>query len=116
MAVYRCIQSVSGRGVLKIGQISRFDWLDAETITLLINRQVIARIAPPVIAKLPTWSERAPILATAGVLDGEQLIEADAQALATALGLEQGVILDWKAEMIKLVELPDRKHCGCREL
>lgn len=74
----------------------------------------IAPILTPPLAILPGWAERAACLESAGILTGEQFVEADAALLAAKLDMSPDMIQTLKGQLMTLwSSSPPEDDCHC---
>jgi hypothetical protein len=112
MAVYRAIHRLSGVTVQR-GHVIPPGLLDERQISILAARGAISLVAAPPLALLPGWDARAAMLSGEGIVDGAQLIEADAGALADRLDVSANEVQAWQQEMVMLLSPPTDDGCAC---
>lgn len=88
MPTYRALQNLTG--VCKRGELTKLTHLDERGIEKLIKAGAIARVAAPPLSVLrltstTAWQNHAGKLAKAGIVDAEQLIEAEPTLIAETL-------------------------------
>lgn len=93
------------------GGVSSLHWLKPAALARLIACGAISRVVPPPLAVLPGWKLRAPKLAALGIVDVVQLLEANSDKIAQALGYKRSSTIDgWKkAAREYIVTPPTRK-------
>lgn len=83
MALYRALSKLSNGA--DYGQLTRLEHLTPEQIAKLEQVGAVARISAPPLAELPDWASRAGKLAKVGIVDAEQLLDADITVISHAL-------------------------------
>jgi hypothetical protein len=88
--------------------------LEEYAIAPLLARGAIAEVAFPPLAVLSGWSSRAVTLAAVGLADVGALLDADAQAVADALGLDAVEVAAWQAEAADAMVVNQCQSGKCR--
>ena len=89
MPLYRALSKLSG--VCERGALTPLAHLTPEQIAKLEHAGAVARVSAPPLAELPNWSARAGKLAKVGILDAEQLAEADVKLIRSALRVKEEI-------------------------
>ena len=97
MPLYRALHRLSG--VAERGGLTALAHLTAEQIAKLERAGAVARVAPPPLAELPGWKARAAKFAKVGIVDAEQLLEADAAQVARALRVKAETAARYQQEV-----------------
>ena len=108
--LYRALSRLDkGHKKIDRGQVFGAGEFDPKAIKVLEERRRIAPVAAPPIAEMPGWRSRAKKLGAIEMVD--QFIEADAAALAAALGVNPEQIGVWKAELGECLVAPKDENC-----
>lgn len=99
MALYRIHKPMDKPG-LKVGGIDSLKWLRPDQIAILIDREIVSRVAALPLSEIPGWKTRANKLIALNIGDAEQFIEADINVIKKALRAKPETIQRWKKELI----------------
>jgi len=99
MALYRIHKPMDKPG-LAVGGIDSLAWLRPEQIAILVDREIISRVAALPLSEIPGWKTRANKLATANIDNAEQFIEADIGLIKKVLRAKPETIQKWKRELL----------------
>lgn len=104
MTLYRALQAIArGDTRIPIGTVHSFDWLDADTLTLLLERDVLARVSAPPLAVIPAWRERAKRLEKLGIRTPEDVLDASPALIRRALRLSVAGSNELRADALALL-------------
>lgn len=109
MPLYRALFNLSG--VAQRGELTQLTHLKLEQIAKLEQSGAVSRVSAPPLAALPDWEKRAVKLQNIGIVDVEQLVEADPAQIAKALRVkaETAVQLQRDAEQFLFVPVSDEE-------
>ena len=112
MALYRLLTNLEVKGqVHGKGSVLRLAELSAENIRVLLDKQKIALVAAPPLAVLPNWESKARLLAEVGIVTSDDLINADPEVVAKAVGRTVRTVGRWVDElMVELVHHREVRH------
>lgn len=88
----------------KQGDIIQDGELKKRTIDRMLATGTLVRVSTPPLSELPGWDDRAGLLARAGVITVEDLLEADRSKLTKATKKTVTTIRRWQAEARKAIE------------
>jgi hypothetical protein len=106
MAIYRVLRGLSCgnkpgaiEGVIHEGSLTRLEWLKPEQIDVLMEVGAVSRAATPPLVVLPGWKLRAEKMRPLGIVTAEDVIEANTEHLAKAMGVKPQTAARWQAEL-----------------
>ena len=112
MAWYRALKRLSTGQ--EVGELINAADLAEYAIAPLLERGAIAPVAFPPLVALSGWTLRAATLAAVELADVGALLDADAQAVADALGLDAVEVEAWQAEAADAMVVNQCKSGKCR--
>lgn len=102
--MYRVLDTItivhSGKEI-PTGTVGRLEELSERSRAALLAVGVIAPVAMPPLAILPGWEFRANRLNKVGVINAEQLIDANPDELGAALHMRADTVRKWQAEIME---------------
>ena len=100
MALYRVHVNIAlGTETLVPGQLVPESRFKSTALAALVRRGALSMVSAPPLAMMPgAWQASTNALAGNGILTVADLIEANASALAAALGVEANVVTKWQTE------------------
>lgn len=99
MALYRIHKPMDKPGLV-VGGIDSLAWLRPEQIAILVEREIVSRVATLPLVEIPGWKTRANKLVAVNIGDAEQFIEADVKIIKKALKARPETIQKWKKELL----------------
>lgn len=101
MPIYRVTQRLrSDTGRWAVGEVFTDKDMKAKTISTLLRVEAIAEVFAPPLAALPGWEKRARALAQLGITDSVEFFDADAEEVASKLGVEPEAIRQCQQEVL----------------
>lgn len=114
MPLYRARVALAlGTRTLARGTLIREGTLSERGKEALLRRGALLAVGVPPLAVLPGWGHRARRLATLGIADAEQALEAFASRpdeLASHLGVSPGLLARWEAELLYWLTPLEERH------
>lgn len=87
--------------VLKPGEFTRLEWLTGEQVVRLMAVGAVSEVAPPPLSELPGWQGRSERLASAGIHNAVEFLEADPKNIAALMKIRPATVARWQAEVRK---------------
>lgn len=112
MTWYRAIKRLSTGQTA--GELINAADLKGYAIAPLLERGAIAPVAFPPLVALSGWKLRAATLAAVGLVDVGALLDADADEVADALGLDAAEVAAWQAEAAAAMVVTQCQSRKCR--
>jgi len=110
--LYRVLNPLSRKGrFYPIGTVTDLSWVNEEGREKLIHVGAVAEVHGPPITELPDWKTRAPRLAKQDIINLDQLVTADASALAAGLKISVTTVERWQSEAAAALVAPSEPQC-----
>ena len=110
--LYRVLNPLSRKERLyPIGTVTDLSWVNEEGREKLVRVGAVAEVHGPPIAELPEWRTRAPRLAKQDIMNLDQLVTADASALAAGLKISVITVKRWQSEAAAALTAPPEDKC-----
>lgn len=106
--MYRILTRVDKGG--PVGSLCRFEWLAEEQIGQLLVVGAIAPVTAPPLDVLPGWSRRAAMLAPLGIVNADQLLEADPETVCQPLKVKPETVKRWQEEVTRQLTAPQQRE------
>ena len=90
----------TGKRIIEAGSLIMPGELVEKVVEVLVKREILTPLAPPPLATLPGWEEKAKRLKKAGIRDAIQLLEADEVKLAGKMEEKVETVAGWKKEIL----------------
>ena len=109
MTVYRALMKLDrgSKGVIQRGQIIVDRGWKETYIDRLIEVGAVAPISAPPISTLPGWGDSDEVLAGIGVTTADQLLEANDEAIMSALEIDRPQLAKMRADVMGWLTVPE---------
>lgn len=107
MEVYRALRNLSNG--INEGAVFEASRLQPQSIVILEEHGIIAKVSAPPLSELPGWKIRGAKFAKLGITTVEQFMEVDIEQTAKSLKVKPQMISSWKYEIVGWLSAPKPK-------
>ena len=95
------------RIVIPRGSKTQLEWLNEDTQQVLVRKGAVREVESPPLSELAGWQTRARRLEPHGIKTMDDMMEADANELAEALGVKSVTVEKWQDELGTWADRPE---------
>ena len=107
--IYRALSALDAgkKGIIPKGTVFCTGYLPQSVVDTLVELGRIAPIAVPPLEEFPGWQLRSAKLTRAGIVMADAFLEANVNELAQKIKVKAVLIEAWKAEIMRLLSIPE---------